>query len=142
MSTFISKEGKWIPAQERVVFPDAEPGKEVYTGPDRAAVYDLKAAGVEFFGQPIAMNTELLVRAKQMGFKDTDEYLAAYGYDKEKADAAFKIKAAIVNTHKNPEPKTATRFEGGGFDVSRQGADVYGGFGKTPSVEEITSKKK
>lgn len=140
MPTFVSN-GKWFPAKERVVDPNAEPGHEVYEGLDRAAVYDLKAQGVEFLGQDIKLNTELIIRAKQMGFKDINEYLAANGFDEAKAKADFDKKMAIVNTHKNPEPKQASKFQGGGFDTSMQGRDAYGGFGSTPSVEEITSKK-
>jgi len=141
MPTFVSN-GKWFPARERVVDPNAEPGKEVYEGPDRAAMWDLKSQGVEFLGKDIKLDTELVVRAKQMGFKDLDEYLNAYGYDKKAAEADFQKKMQIVNTHKNPVPKQATRFVGGGFDATGNGRDAVGGFGEVPSVEEMTSKKK
>lgn len=142
MPTFISKEGKWFPAKERVVMPDAEPGKEVYEGPDRAAMFDLKAQGVEHYGNDFRLDPDVIMRAKQLGFKDIKEYLAAYGYDKVKADADFEKKSAVVNTHKNPTPKAASKFAGGGFDMSGQGNDTFGGFGPTPSVEEMVSKKK
>jgi len=142
MPTFISKEGKWFPAKERFVDVNAEAGKEVYEGPDRAAAFDLKQQGVEYLGNDFRLDTEVIVRAKQMGFKDITEYLQAYGYDKKKADLAFEAKMAVVNSHKNPEAKPAGKFVGGGFDATGNGRDALGGFGEVPSVEDMVSKKK
>lgn len=142
MPTFISREGKWVPAKERVVDPKAAEGHEVYEGPDRAAMWDLKSQGVEFLGNDFRLDPEVIVRARQMGFKDIKEYLTAYGYDEKKAAAEFERKAAIVNKHENPTPKVATRFVGGGFDATGNGRDAIGGFGEVPSVEDMVSKKK
>jgi hypothetical protein len=128
MPSFISKGGVWEPAQERVVDPNAPKGKEVYEGLDRAALDMLKNENVEHLGQDFRMDPELQTRARQMGFKSVDEYLKVNGYDKEKAEADYQAKKAVVNDHKDPKRKQAAIFPSGGDDESRSGKGRKGGF--------------
>lgn len=128
MPSWVSKGGVWEPAQERVVDPNAPKGKEIYEGPDRAAIEQLKAEGVTNLGQSFRLDPELQTRARQMGFKDVDEYLATYGWDVEKAEADYKRKKAVVNDHKEEGRVPAPILPSGGDDVSRSGKGRKGGF--------------
>ncbi len=76
---------------------------------------------------------DLINRARQLGYKDVDEYARIMGYDKEKSEAVFKEKAAVIEKHKEPERKPETPMLGGGKDFSGQGNDKLGGFGTPPS---------
>lgn len=114
MPSYISKEGVWEPAQERVVLPDAQKGQEIYEGPDRAATEELKAAGVDHFGQHYSMDSELVMRARQLGFKNVDEYLRMFNYDRAKANEAYEKAKAQVVTHRDPPKVTPIHPETGG----------------------------
>ena len=128
MPSWISKGGVWEPAQERVVDPNAPKGKEIYEGLDRAALEQLKEEGVTSLGNHFRMDPELQTRARQMGFKDVDEYLKTYGWDVKKADEAYvKAKAEVVD-HKDPKKKPMVILPSGGDDESRSGKGRKGGF--------------
>lgn len=137
MPSFISKGGVWEPAKERVVNPNAPRGKEVYEGPDRAAVEMLKEENVEHLGMSFRLDPELQVRARQMGFKDVDEYLTTYGYDPKKAEADYLKKKDILVEHKDPRRVPQPIIHGGGENTA-PGADPKshrrGGFGEKPEV--------
>lgn len=122
MPSFISKGGVWEPAQERVVDPNAPKGKEIYEGPDRAALDMLKAEGVTQLGTSFRLDPELQTRARQMGFKDVDEYLKVYGWDTKKAEEAYLAAKAVVVDHKDPRRKPSSVFPSGG-DNTAPGAD-------------------
>jgi hypothetical protein len=131
MPNYNSIGGKWEPAKERVVLPNAEPGKEVYEGPDRAALEQMREQGVESFGQDFMLDPDLQIRARSLGFKTVKEYLNVYGYDEKKSQEQFAKTRARVVDHKRPQPKPAVRIEGGGTNTA-PGSDIasfYGGLG-------------
>jgi hypothetical protein len=142
---WVSKDGKWFPAQEKVGLVDHE-GKEgrepntpfIYEGPDRAAMEELaKVHGVDETGHPkkdhIGMDfkddPELIMRVKQFGYKDVMEYALVHGYNKEEVDKEFYSNIKKVSKHEAPTKKKARQIEGGGKDFSGGGKDKYGGFG-------------
>jgi hypothetical protein len=129
MPSFISREGVWEPAKERAVNPNAPAGQEIYEGPDREAVKMLNESGGSM-GQHYSLDPEMIMRARQLGFKDVDEYLKMYNYNKEKAIAAYeKAKASIV-THADTKKQVPVVVASGGQDTSGQGANRSGGFGR------------
>jgi hypothetical protein len=128
MPSWISKGGVWEPAKERVVDPNAVPGKEVYEGLDRAALEQLKEEGVTNLGNHFRLDPELQTRARQMGFKDVDEYLKTYGWDVKKAEEDYLKKKEVVNHHKDMPKVKAAEFRSGGDDESRSGKGRKGGF--------------
>lgn len=130
MPNFVSKGGVWEPAQEYAVNPNAPKGKEIYKGPDRAALSMLKEAGVEKLGMKYELDPELIQRARQLGFKDVKEYLQMYNFDEEKANVDFLKKRAKINDHKLPTKRKVVATQGGGTDTSGGGASKQGGFGK------------
>jgi glycerol-3-phosphate O-acyltransferase len=131
MSRWVSKGGEWHPAKEHAVLPHlAGTDKEIYDGPDRAALYELFQQKVEHLGQNFKHDVDLLNRIKQLGYKDMKEYCKAVGYDEEKAEKDFQEKAAQVKSHEIEAKIKAIETLGGGADLSGGGADKYGGFGK------------
>jgi hypothetical protein len=144
MPTYVSDGGVWHPAKEHAVLPHlAGTDKEVYDGPDRAAMEEMaKASGVDengypketTFGIPFERDPDLLNRAKQLGFKDTMEYALATGYDPIKAKEEFSKKASVINKYEKPKRQPERQIDGGGKDLSGQGKDVYGGLGDPPKL--------
>jgi len=128
---WVSKGGEWHPAKEHVVLPHlAGTDKEVYDGPDRAALYVLFQEKVDHLGQNFKHDVDLLNRIKQLGYKDIKDYCKIIGYDEEKAEKDFQEKASQVKSHEIEEKVKAIERLGGGADLSGGGADKYGGFGK------------
>jgi len=145
MPRFISKEGVWYPAKERIALKnlsgkvkkvdgeEVRPGEEyIYKGPDRAALFELFKAKVETFGQDFRKDPDFLQAVRNQNFKDVDSYLEFIGYDKEKIEKEFQEKASQV--HKDELPKRVKAIEtlGGGVDTTGSGKDRYGGFGPQP----------
>jgi hypothetical protein len=137
MPSWVSKGGIWEPAQERVVDPNAPRGKEVYEGLDRAALEQLKEEGVNSLGQSFRLDPELQTRARQMGFKDVDEYLKTYGWDIKKAEEDYLKKKSQVNEHKEEVRRQAPVFRSGGDDESMQGKGRKGGFDIPADVPSV-----
>jgi hypothetical protein len=88
----------------------------------------LKTEGVTSLGTHFRMDPELQTRARQMGFKDVEEYLKTYGWDIKKAEEAYLAAKAVVVDHKDPKRKPAAVFPSGGDDESRSGKGRKGGF--------------
>ena len=145
MPKYISKEGEWYPAKERIALKNLSgkvkmvDGKEVqpdddyiYEGADRAALFELFKEGVEKFGQNFRSNPDFLQAVRNQGFQNVEEYLKAMGYDEKKSLEEFEKKASVV--HKDELPKKVKMIEtlGGGQDTSGGGQDRYGGFGSQP----------
>ena len=131
MSRFISKDGVWHPAKEKVALVNRKTGEPfIYEGADRAALFELFQQKVETLGTDFRYDADLLNRIRQLGFKDIEEYLKFIGYDSEKVEAHFKKNASIINKHELPEKVAAIEKMGGGVDTSGQGNDIPGGFGK------------
>lgn len=142
MPQYVSNGGVWHPAKEHAVLPHLSgTDKEIYDGPDRAAMEELaKAFGVDekgypkqtTFGTPFEQDPDLINRARQMGYASVQEYAKAVGYDAEKAKADFEAKAAKIEKYEPPKRQPERQIEGGGKDFSGQGNDKYGGFGTPP----------
>jgi hypothetical protein len=137
MPNWNSIQGKWYPAKEYVVDPKAPKGKEIYEGPCRAATQELKDAGVEHLGEDYHMNIDLMTRARTLGFKDIDEYLATFHqYKPEKAKKDLEVLAEkTVIDHKSIEKKKAHKEIGGGYITNDPKATIYGDFGTAPGLE-------
>ena len=142
--SWISKDGVWHPAKEKVGLTNLSgktkviEGKKikagdpyVYEGPDRAALFELFKEKVETLGNDFKKDPDFLNRIRNLGFK-LDEYLQAVGYDAEKIEKDFKAKALKVQKHEIPEKIEAIETLGGGGDSSGGGKDKYGGFGPQP----------
>lgn len=142
MPTWISKDGVWHPAKEKVGLTNlsgktktvdgkkVKPGEPyVYEGPDRAALFELYKEKVDTLGTEFISDPEFINRVRQLGFT-MEEYLKFVGYDKEKVEEEFKKKAAIVNKHEIPEKIEAIQTLGGGMDTTGMNPARYGGFGE------------
>jgi len=148
MPNYVSHEGIWHPAKEKVGLinksgktikvedkevNDGEP--YIYEGPDRAALFELFKDNVETLGMSFKNNPEFLSAVRNMGFSNVDEYLKSIGYDDQKALDEFIEKAAEVKRHELPKKVEAIKVLGGGKDFAAQGEDQYGGFGKPAGVK-------
>jgi hypothetical protein len=145
MPRFVSDGGVWHPAKEHAVLPHLSgTDKEIYDGPDRAAMEELaKAYGVDengypkqtTFGMPFNQDPDLINRAKQLGFVSVKKYADAVGYDAKKAREEFEAKASVIIKHEPPKRSPGRQIDGGGKDLSGQGNDKYGGFGTPPELK-------
>ena len=134
MPKWISRSGKWYPQNEKVGLINKQGEPYIYDGADRAALFVLWQDKVETLGMDFKIDPELLMRVKQLGFKDMAEYLAYIGYDEKKVEEQFKKNASVVNMHELPAKIQAIEKMGGGVDTSGQGGDILGGFGKPKDI--------
>ena len=139
MPKYISKDGVWHPAKEKVPLVDHKgtDGRKkgdpyIYEGPDRAALLELFRAGEDHFGRDFHHDADLLRRIRELGYKNINDYAKAVGWDKEKVEKDFNEKAAKVNVHDLPKKVKAIQQMGGGKDLSGGGQDRLGGFGTQP----------
>lgn len=147
MSSWISIQGKWFPAQEvaqnknltKEQILDGDNG--IYIGVDRAAADELKKLGVTHLGRDYHLNPELIRLARTAHYDSVDDYLKEmYGYDKEKAKVEQEqlLKDTMVG-HDAPEKKPSTVVAAG---ISTK----EGGFGdpedKDPLTSAVTAVKK
>jgi len=159
MSKWVSFEGELHPAKERVVLRNnsnkaiknpstegkyvdemVEPGQEfIYEGPCRQALFELweqdKKNPPETMGSNFRKSPEFLRMLRELNFKSEKEFLAYYGYDKEKSVAEFESKASKVSSHELPARVRAIKTLGGGKDFSGQGNDRYGDFGLPKEIQ-------
>lgn len=160
MSRFISKEGEWYPANERVILTNhstksiknpstkgkyvdemVAPGEQfIYEGPCRAALFELYEAKIDKLGQSFRKNPDFLQSIRTQGFNSIDEYLTFIGYNKEEAEASFKANASVVTKHEIGKRVKAMDTMGGGKDFSGQGEDIIGGFGD-PKIKSAKNKE-
>ena len=144
MPSWISKDGVWHPAKEKVGLTNLSgktktiSGKSIkagdlfiYEGPDRAALFELYKEKVETLGMDFKKDIDFINRVRQLGYT-IDDYLKAVGYDAEKVEKDFKEKAQEIQKHEMPERIKSIETLGGGGDSSGAGADKYGGFGPQP----------
>jgi hypothetical protein len=147
MSRWISKDGIWHPAKEKVALKNitdkvkviggqtVQPGEPyIYEGPDRAALFELFEQKVETLGQDFRQDIELINRVKQLGYNSVDDYAKVMGYDKDKVEELFNKHASVVTQHELPDKVKALNELGGGTDMSGQGKSIVGGFGE-PEVK-------
>ena len=138
MGNFISVLGKWFPAKEHVNTGHSDPEKAVYKGLDRAAMEYMIENGyadkegniISYPGEDYRMNTDLMAKARQLGYKDVDGMLREmFNFDRDSAEA--KQKALVEDTvvdHKPAARKKPEAFRSGGDDESRGGKGRKGGF--------------
>jgi hypothetical protein len=156
MPRFISKGGKWYPQNERVALknnsPDTiknpstdaklkdeeiKPGQDyIYSGPDRAALFELWKAKVEHFGDDFRKSPEFLQAVRNMGYTNYKTYLKDIGFDEEKMEKEFAEKAQVVSSHELPDKVKAIDRLAGGKDTSGGGQDIKGAFTAPPGFEK------
>ncbi len=155
MSNFVSKEGVWHPAKERIALrnvtnetiknPSAEyskyhdeevkPGEQyIYEGEDRAALFELWKEKIETKGTNFRTEPMFLQSIRNQGFTTVNAYLKSIGYDQEKSDKEFKDKAVKVTRHEVDTRTAAVEIAGGGIDTAGVAEKRLGGFGEAPKV--------
>lgn len=120
MPSFISKDGVWTPAQEKV--SDSARGVD-YAGPDREALkiiaqengisIDEAIERKSYIGMLAAEDPEMFEVAKKHGFNSVEDYLKAKKPTPQQEAVINKAREAVV-THQ-PEPKKA------GIDTGTKG---------------------
>lgn len=156
MPSYVSHKGVWHPQKERVALKNhsdkeiknpstddkykdevIKPGEDyIYSGADRAALYELWQAKVENFGEDFRTNPEFLQAVRNMGYSSYKKYLTDIGFDEKKVDAKFKETAEKVNKHELPEKVKAIDTLAGGRDFSGGGQDIKGDFKLPPGFEK------
>lgn len=142
MPRYISKLGKFYPCKEKVALKNLSgqtitvDGKEIkpnepyiYEGPNRASLFELYKAGVEYFGDDFTHDSEFLEMVHNRGFKTVKDYLKYYSFDIEEAEKKFDEKAAKISNEEIKERVHSNNILGGGKDFAGSGKDRYGGFG-------------
>jgi len=137
MPSYVSNNGVWEPALEKVAITDKNGEPKIYEGPDRAAKAEIKAGNIT--SQPFWKDTEFINRVRQVHNMSMEEYMKANGFDEKTSQAEFEKKLAVVNLHKDPVKKPASSFRSGGADTSGQGENYSGDFG---GIKEAKSKIK
>lgn len=140
MPRYNSKLGNWQPATERVVLPNAPKGKEIYEGQDRAALWEMQKAGlidaegnkIGEMGMLYKTDPELIIRAKNAGFPNVEEYLAIFGYDEKKALEQFEKVHGKTVDHNAKKVVEAIKTIGGGSDTTGNKDNDYPGDFGTP----------
>ena len=155
MPTYISKGGKWYPAKEKVGLKnysdktiknpstdeklkdeEIKPGEDyIYSGPDRAALYELWQAKVENFGEDFRTNPEFLQAVRNMGYTSYKKYLKDIGFDERRMEEDFVKKAEEISSHELPKKVKALNTLAGGRDFSGGGQDIRGDFKLPPGFE-------
>ena len=116
MPSFVSKQGLWDAAHERVAYVDKEGQPQIYDGPDRAALEFIQKEGGTV-GQDALQDPQLLQASRNAGFNTLAEYLAHFAPRPKEVEAINKAHGEVV-THKLPQSKPMTNAIGtkGGFN--------------------------
>ena len=152
MGTWVSKDGEFFPAKEKVslvnttgktivvngksVGPD-EP--YIYEGPDRGATEYLQEQGVKSLGQKWYNDPEIISRIRQVHNCSIEEYKQMMGYDEKTTSEEFEKKFSQVNLHKDPPRKQGSRFNSGGKNTAGNSGHIEGDFG---GIEDAKAKVK
>ena len=156
MANWNSDKGKWHPMKERVALKnyseeviknpstdekykgeEIKPGEDyIYSGPDRAALYELWQVRAESFGEDFRTNPDFLQAVRNMGYSSYKKYLKDIGFDEKKIDEKFKEKAEKVNMHELPKRVKALNTLAGGRDTSGGGNDMTGDFNSPPGFNK------
>ena len=156
MPSYISKAGKWFPRKERVALKnysdktiknpstderlkeeEIKPGEDyIYSGPDRAALYELWKVKAEHFGEDFRTNPEFLQAVRNMGYTSYKKYLKDIGYDEKKVSEDFAKQAEEITKHELPKKVKAIDTLAGGRDFSGSGQDMKGGFTLPPGFDK------
>lgn len=114
MPSWISRLGKWVPKHEHVVLPQFQgTDKEVYDGPDRAALEVLKEQGVENLGEDFRDNAEMIEVATKFNCDTPEEYARKRGWKPEADSKRIEEESKKVNTHSAPKKQKGVFPEGG-----------------------------
>lgn len=128
MPSYVSNNGVWEPALEKVALIDKKTGEPtIYSGKDRAALEAI--ANGDVTSQPFWKDTEWINRVRQLHNMTMKEYMDANGFDEKTSKAEFEKKLAIVNLHKAEVRKPAKKQRSGGADTTGQGENYEGSFG-------------
>lgn len=156
MPTYHSKMGVWHPSKERVAlknysdktiknpstdekFKDEEvkPGEDfIYSGPDRAALFELWKDKVANLGTDFRTDPEFLQAVRNMGYQNYKKYLKDIGFDEKKAQEDFDERAEKVNLHELPKKVNAINTLAGGMDTAGGGNDMRGDFKAPPGFDK------
>ena len=125
MPSYISNKGVWTPAKEETYVDytnsklKTNKGKKshAYSGPDRAALEQLKEAGQDSFGESAERNSDNIMRARQMGMT-IQEFLKLNEPPTQKQVEAEEAKKNLVVDHAAPTPIKGVQPQGGGVTVS------------------------
>lgn len=122
MPYFVSNMGVWTPGKERAV--NIKTG-EVYEGPDREAIKELKAAGQDYLGMNVKEDPENIMRARQLGMT-VEDFLKLNIPPSAQAKANEEAKQVHVQDQQKPNPRKPGVQPAGG------GVTKKGGFGEMP----------
>lgn len=137
MPHFVSVFGDWKAGKEKVYLPDEE---RIYEGKDRAALQVLEENGGSL-GSHFKSSMDLVMRAKNLGFENVDEYLKFAGYDEKKAQERFDKELNVVHKHELPKRINPAKIErSGGDDTSGNGNHLKGEF-KAPPINTPRMKE-
>lgn len=148
--------GVWYPSKEKVALKnhsdksiknpstdeklkdeEVKPGEDfIYSGPDRAALYELWAAKVSNFGTDFRQDPEFLQAVRNMGYTTYKKYLKDIGFDEKKMEQEFSERAEKVTVHELPKKVNAINMLAGGRDTAGGGNDVRGDFKAPPGFEK------
>lgn len=154
--TYHSKMGVWHPAKERVALKnfsdktiknpstderlkdeEVKPGEDfIYSGPDRAALYELWRDKVTFLGTDFRQDPEFLQAVRNMGYSTYKKYLKDIGFDEKRVEEKFGEIAEKVNLHELPKRVKALDMLAGGRDTAGGGNDLHGDFKAPPGFDK------
>lgn len=147
MPSYISNKGKWYAAKEKVGLinkgdtvieyngKEIQPGEPfIYEGGDREALNEIGKNGGDHLGRSFENDPDFLKLVRDMGYKDSEEYLKSIGYDAEKEQQDFEDRAVKVEAHEVPKKVKMIKALGGGKDFAGAGKDNYGEFDSPPEL--------
>ena len=125
MPSYVSNKGVWTPAKEETYVDygssklKQNKGKKsyAYSGPDRAAVEQLKEAGLDSLGESAERNSDNIMRARQMNMT-IEEFLKLNEPLTPRQVEAEEAKKNLVVDHVAPKPKKGVQPQGGGVTMS------------------------
>ena len=132
MPKYVSDEGNWKPAKERVAPKDKDGVDFIYEGDDRAALEEMKLGNVtsrKFYEDP-----EMIARVRQIHNCSMAEYMTMMGYDEKVSKETFEKNIAEVNTYQPPKRKPQQRQRSGGQNTAGESGHYEGGLGDKPKV--------
>lgn len=154
--TYHSLGGVWHPAKEKVALKniskkviknpstdaklkgeEIKPGEDfIYSGPDRAALYELWKVKAETFGTDFRKDPEFLQAVRNMGYTGYKQYLKDIGFDEKTMGEQFDKTCEKVVLHELPQRVNAIDTLAGGMDTAGGGNDIKGDFKAPPGFKE------
>lgn len=140
MASWISVNGNWIPAKEHAVLPHLTgTSKEIYDGPDRAALLQLyendPTGKTTTLGKHFKTDPDFLAMVRGLGFNNPDEYLKIIGYDEKEVEDMTKDRISAINKHELPKRiKSINATVSGGTEYGTGRVIREGGFGSAPDL--------